>query len=108
MYSRAAPRESTCTRQSRWSSAPARKAGSGADVRPRCGRGGGRTLTPLTRHRLLRPARLPFRHSPAGRILVLMAQQDPSTEAYVWPPPTVGMGSACVLFDEEGRVLLVR
>ncbi len=34
------------------------------------GRGGrrerGRTSTPLTRHRLLRPARLPFRHSPAG------------------------------------------
>ena len=29
------------------------------------GRGRGRTGTPLTRHRLLRPARLPFRHSPA-------------------------------------------
>src|SRR5262245_12762853 len=32
------------------------------------GQGGGRTLTPLTRHRLLRPARLPFRHSPHPRI----------------------------------------
>ena len=27
-----------------------------------------RTSTPLTRHRLLRPARLPFRHSPAGSL----------------------------------------
>ena len=31
-------------------------------------RGRGRTDTPLTRHRLLRPARLPFRHSPVRRV----------------------------------------
>ena len=31
-------------------------------------RGRGRTDTPLTRHRLLRPARLPFRHSPAASL----------------------------------------
>ena len=31
------------------------------------GRGRGRTSTPLTRHRLLRPARLPFRHSPSAK-----------------------------------------
>ena len=39
-----------------------------AGARPRrCGgrRGRGRTDTPLTGHRLLRPARLPFRHSPS-------------------------------------------
>ena len=36
---------------------------------PRAGRRGrGRTDTPLTRHRLLRPARLPFRHSPGDRV----------------------------------------
>ena len=27
---------------------------------------------------------------------------------YAGPPPIVGMGAACVLFDAEGRVLLVR
>ena len=32
-----------------------------------CRRERGRTSTPLTRHRLLRPARLPFRHSPAAK-----------------------------------------
>src|SRR5947207_1718374 len=31
-------------------------------------RGRGRTDTPLAGHRLLRPARLPFRHSPAGSL----------------------------------------
>ena len=34
----------------------------------RGGRGRGRTDTPLARHRLLRPARLPFRHSPGDRV----------------------------------------
>ena len=44
---------------------------------PRCwcsgagGQGRGRTDTPLTGHRLLRPARLPFRHSPSGGSLAL-------------------------------------
>ena len=33
-----------------------------------CRRGRSRTDTPLTGHRLLRPARLPFRHSPSARI----------------------------------------
>ena len=47
---------------------PSIRAASGARPDRAGGRGGGRTLTSLARHRLLRPARLPFRHSPVGRV----------------------------------------
>lgn len=33
---------------------------------------------------------------------------DPADEAWTGPPPVIAMGGACVVFDDDGRVLLVR
>ena len=64
----------------------------GSDLAGRRGRT--RTDTPLTRHRLLRPARLPFRHSPAAESTAPRAA-DPRRDASTGRPTLHSPSDEC-------------